>query len=475
MSARPLHALAATVVLIAAFTTRAAMSLDYDELFTVWVASRPLRDLVRQANLDGFTPALFYALVKLVSFAGLAREDLRVLPVLFGGLAAFLGLQASERLFGSPSRVAALVLIPASAYVFTFAHELRPYSAVLACAFYFLGRLGGPVSERSDVRAAVAALAATSLSYLGAALAAVWILECRRRRPASHLILMTLLTAGLCAPGLQKAFGLAGAGVESRIVWLQSGPSLSTAFLGLASLPSHRWIEILSRMFLAALLVLAWRARARAPLGFLARGFAVFTASLIALDAAVPIGFAPRYLALSMSALLLLIVGAVPLLGRAGPMVAIALLAANGAAVYRYLTLEPPVREDWRGAMRRLESRLGSEGVLLAFPFHHAAVAAHAYAPRLRMGGGYTSRGGPLFWYDPPMTFTGYDFTGLTRLNDPRETLRRLSSASDVCVFSDEPDEAKTASVFEAFTSQGGAEPLATGDPRLRALCRPKG
>ena len=474
MSARRLHALASLVLLAAAFATRAAQSLDYDELFTVWVASRPLRDLIHQANVDGFTPPLFYALVKLLSIAGLANEDLRVLPAIFASLAAYLGLHASERLFGSGSRWRALSLICGSAYLFTFAQELRPYSALLACAFYFLGQLGGPPSGKSDTQAAVAALVATLFSYLGATLVVVWILECGRRRSRAQLALVSLAALGLCAAGLQKAFVLAGARVESRLEWIDSWPS-PTAFFGLAPTPSGGRMEVASLILLAGLMVAMWRARAVPSLAFIARAFAICTASVIALDAVVPIGFAPRYLALPMAALLLLIAGTLPRLGRAGSVAALLLLGANGFAVYRYLTVEPPAREDWRGAMTRLEARLGSEGVLIAFPFHHAAVAAHAYAPRLTLAGGYTSKTGPVFWYEPPAAFAGYEFAGLTRLNDSSEALRRLSAATDVCVLSDEPDVGKTASVFAAFQSLGGTEPLLTGDPRLRALCRPKG
>jgi len=475
LSVRRLPALASLALVVAAFVTRAAQSLGYDELFTLWVASMPLSDLIHQANVDGFTPPLFYALVKLLLIVGLVNEDLRVLPALFGGLAAYSGLRAAGHLFGPAARWLALSVICGSAYLFTFAQELRPYSALLACGFYFLGRLGGPASEKSDIRAALAALVATSLSYLGLTLVVVWVLECGRRRSPSQLALVCLASLGLCAAGLEKAVGLAAAGVQSRIVWLQALPSLSATFFGLAPTPYDVRTEVASLILLAGLMAAVWRARAVPSLAFLARAFVICAVSVIALDVVVPIGFAPRYLALPMAALLLLIVGTLPHLGRAGSVIALLFLGANGFAVYRYLTVEPPAREDWRGAMARLDERLGSKGVLIAFPFHHTAVAAHAYAPRLTLAGGYTSRTGPVFWYEPPAAFAGYDFSGLTPLSDPNEALRRLSAATDVCVLSDEPDTSKTASVFGVFQSLGGTEPFSTGDPRLRALCRPKG
>jgi hypothetical protein len=176
-----------------------------------------------------------------------------------------------------------------------------------------------------------------------------------------------------------------------------------------------------------------------------------------------------------MSALLLLLTGAMTRLGRAGFLLAAVVLGMNGLALFCYLTVQPPAREDWRGALARIEERLGSRGVLLAFPFHHAAVAAQAYAPRLVLGGGYTSRTGRLYWYDPPAAFGGYSFEGLRRMNDGREVFARLGAASDLCVFTDEPDASKTAVLFDDFEALGRAEPFDTGDPRLRALCRSKG
>lgn len=475
MSARGLFGLASLVFAAVALATRASQSLGYDELFTVWVSSRPLLDLIHQANLDGFTPPTFYAMVKLVSLTGLTNEDLRVLPVVLAGLAAYLGLQAGERLFGPTSRWVALFLIPGSAYLFTFAHELRPYSALLACAFFFLGQLGGPISGKSDARAAVAALIATSVSYLGVSMVALWLWECRRRCARSRLALVGLAGVLLCGPGFEKAFALAASGVESRIVWSAARPALSTVFLGLASPSFDARIEAVSLLLLVALLAGARYPKPVPALAFLARALGAFTLGVLALDAFVPIGFAPRYFALPMSALLLLMAGSLTRLRRVGSVAAFLLLGVNGLAVLRYLTVPPSAREDWRTALGRMEDRLGSEGVLLAFPFHHAAVAAQAYAPKVVIGGGYTSRTGPVFWYEPPASFGGYSFDGLRRVDDAGEVFRRLAAASDLCLLTDEPDPRKTAALLGAFEALGGAESFDTGDARLRALCRSKG
>ncbi len=475
MSSRRLFGLGSLAFAAAAFATRARQSLGYDELFTVWASSRSLVDLIRQANLDGFTPPAFYALVKLFSLAGLANENLRVVSIGLGGLAVYLGLQASERLFGPASRWPALLLIPGSAYLFTFAHELRPYSALLCCAFFFLGELGGTPSGKSDLKAALAALGATSFSYLGVLMVALWLFECRRRCARLRLALVSLLCVLLCAPGLQKALALAASSVDSKIAWSAARPALSPVLFGLTPVPFDARIEFLGIILLILLLMSAHYPKSLEAPAFLTRAFGAFTLGVLALDAFVPIGFAPRYFALSMAALLLLTAGALTRAGRAGLLVAVLILCLNGLAVFRYLTIEPSAREDWRGAMVRFEARLGAKGVLLAFPFHHAAVAAHAYAPGLAVGGGYTSRTGPVFWYEPPASFGGYSFEGLKRMDDAGEALRRLALASDVCVLSDEPDVRKTAALFGVFEALGRAEPFDTGDPRLRALCRLRG
>jgi hypothetical protein len=459
-----------------AFATRARQSLGYDELFTVWVSARSFPDLIHQANLDGFTPPAFYGLVKLLSLAGLATEDLRVLPILLAGLAVFAGLRASEQLFGPDSRGPALLLIPGSAYLFTFAHELRPYSALLLCAFSFLGLLAGPATARKDGWVAAWALVATSLSYLGLAMVAFWVLECRSRRSKSQLVLVSLLALGLCALGILKAVRLAGASLDGGVPWSEARPVLSSIFFGLAPLSFPPWVETASLILLAFVLVMvASRRGLLPPLALPTRAFVVFTVAVMAVDALVPIGFAPRYFALPMSALLLLLVGGLARMGRPGLLAALLLFGVNALAIFRYSSVPPPAREDWRTAMGRIETRLGPSGVLLAFPFHHAAVAAHAYAPSLVLGGGYTSRNGPLFWYEPPASFQGYSFQGLEKMGDPGPVLRRLAEKADLCLLSDEPDAEKTRAVFAAFEALGETSPFDTGDSRLRARCRSRG
>jgi hypothetical protein len=194
----------------------------------------------------------------------------------------------------------------------------------------------------------------------------------------------------------------------------------------------------------------------------------------LAFDLVVKVGFAPRYLTLPMAALLLLIVGVLSNLRTWAIPLAVLFMAANVLAIVRYLSVVPAPREDWREAVERLHSRLGHDGVLLAFPFHHAAVAAAAYAPDLQVGGGFTSRTGPVFWFEPPAAFRGYEFEDLERFDDPRAALRRLRPATDACLFSDEPDPVKTQRLFDAFKEMGGTSAFDTGDPRLRAVCWPE-
>lgn len=461
------------VVMSATLATRGLQSLAYDELFTVWVASRPFSDVVHQANLDGFTPPLFYFLVKALSLTGLANEDLRLLPVVFVGLAVVFGIEASARLFGPSSRWLAVSIVGGSAYLFTFAHELRPYSALLACSFFYLSQFSTSPSPRADLKAAIAAIVAVAFSYLGVAIVLSWFYECRHRVRASHRAVVFLVTLAACTPGLLKIAALTAAARNAGITWSGTPPAFPGMLLGLASLPTSRSIEVVGLVLLivtGGVVFSSIRDHAASP--FLLRTLFIFAATFLVLDGVVKIGFAPRYFALPLSVFLLLMVGALARLRRVGYLLALVVVSFNGLAIARYLWVVPAPRENWRLAMNRLEEKLGPQGFLLGFPFHHTAVAAHAYAPSLKVGGGYTSRTGPVYWYEPPKKFAGYSFADLRHQNDARDPLGRLSALSHVCVLSDEPDASKTASVFRALQELDGAATFDSGDPRLRVVCR---
>lgn len=462
-------AITALVFFAAAFATRAGTSLWYDELFTFWVATQPWADIAAQANADGFTPPLFYFLVKALLALGVHAEDLRALPIAFAALAVLAAWDACWRLFGPSSRTFSLLGVGGSAYLFTFAHELRPYSVLISLTFVVLGRLGGERSSRSDAQAAGAALAATLFSYLGVSLVAIWCWEARRR--VSTLRFWSLIAAALLIslPGLAKAVHLAAAWPGASIGFDQTPPRLSGLLFGLASAPLREGVL----WFLTALAGMAAIRKARTvpAVLILFRALACSLASVVLLDAVVRTGFAPRYFAVVWSVAALIGVGLVSGAGRGGAGVSLVLMATNLMAIQGYIGATPPAREDWRGAMARLQSRVGPRGTLLSFPYHHGAVAAYAYAPGLQIGGGFTSRQSPVFWYDPPAPFTGYGFAGLTRFDTADGALSRLAARPNVCLISDEPDITKTATVFAAF-ERLGAEPFHTGDPRLRAVCR---
>lgn len=466
--------LAATAFFAVAFLTQTGQSLDYDELFTLWVSSRPWGELIRQANLDGFTPPLFYGLVKVLSLLGIGLESLRVLSAALSALAVVLALQASERLFGSKARLVALLVIPCSAYLFTFAHELRPYSAILACGVFFWGRLGGPAGAKSGFEAAIAALIATAFSYLGLFMLVVWQVECRTRQPGRQRLAVGLIGAFLCAPGLAKAHALTRAGVIGDAQWGGGPFPLGEFVFGLAPLPFGLGRGAAGLIVLVAVITAVVRRKESASLPLLLRSLSIVLLLQVTLDAVVRIGFAPRYFAVAMSVLLLLLTGVLSRLGPLGLVLSGVICLANVQAVSRYLA-DASAREDWRGVMAQLDRRLGKDGLLLAFPFHHAAVAAHAYAPTLKVGGGYSSREAPVFWYDPPAAFSGYSFRDLRRLEDLGPVLRPLAAAADLCVLSDEPDVTKTARAFAALEVLGGTEPLNLGSSRMRVLCRRKG
>ncbi len=470
---RPIAAaIGALAFFASAFATRSLTSLWYDELFTVWVAAHPWAEIATQANADGFTPPLYYFLVKGLLWVGAQLEDLRVLPILFGAMALVAAWDAASRLFGSSARIVSLLVVGCSSYLFTFAHELRPYSLLIALTFFVLGRLGGERSAASDALAGWTTLAATAFSYLGATLVAIWCWETRGRVSRRRFWSMVLLAMLAGLPGLMKAAHLAAAWPGSSIDQSQAPLSISASLFGAGVLPFGARVEqpLWAVVALAAMFAVR-KARATPAISFLVRACVFSLAAVFLLNTAVRTGFAPRYFAVAWSVAALLGVGLQSEAGRKGVVFGVLVAITNMWAIAGYLAASPPAREDWRGVMKRFEKLLGSRGVLLSFPYHHGAVAAYSYASGLQVGGGFTSRQPPVFWYDPPARFAGYGFAGLQRFDTAGEALSRVALGTSTCLVSDQADVTKTAGVFTAF-ERLGAKPFDTGDPRIRALCR---
>lgn len=462
-----------------ALATADWQSLAYDELFTVWVASQPWSDLIPQANLDGFTPPSFYALIKLATLFGLRNEGLRLVPVAFGAMAVFLGIEAARRRFGRRGALISFLVIPSSSYVFTFSHELRPYSALLAFGMAFLGCLGGEPSNRKDHLALVAAFVGSLFSYLGLFMVALWMFEARARISRRRLLAVATGASALALPALLKVAAIKSHGAPGIPNWT-NGLSPSSILFGLAPAPFDGRLAaaliaaLVVALLLAASLTAGFRSGRISAEGLLVRACVLWSVMVAVIDGAVPIGFAPRYFVLPMAAFLLLLAGRFACMRRLGVALALLVAAGNLISTSRYLTRVPAAREDWRQALARVQTQVGSDGVVLAFPFHHGAVAASAYAPRLKVGGGYTSRSGPVYWYEPPTLFRGYSFEDLRPIQDVRASFGRVASESNVCLLSDEPDPAKTAGVFDAFAQLDRVSVLDAGDPRIRILCRSK-
>ena len=283
---------------------------------------------------------------------------------------------------------------------------------------------------------------------------------------------MSAAALAISLPGLSKAVRLGGAWPRVEIDLNQPPPRLSEFIFGLAPAPFGTEFEA-ALWFLAALasVIAIRRGQADPAFALLLRSLACSLAVVTLLHGVVRTGFAPRYLAVAWCATALIGVGLASSAPRWGVFLSVMVWTANLAAIHGYLKASPQARQDWREAMARFEKRLGSRGTLLSFPFHHGAVAAHAYAPGLEVGGGFTSRQAAVYWYDAPARFSGYGFEGLRRFETAEEALTRIASRLEVCLVSDEPDVTKTATVFGAFKRQG-ARPFDTGDPRLRALCR---
>lgn len=477
MSRSPSGATAGTVLgalatFAACWLTRGRQSLDFDECFTLWVAGRPVGEVVSQANLDGFTPPAFYFLVKALAATGLALEDLRVLPAAAAGLATALALASLVRTHGSSlsTWIVGWGVFVLSPLTLGFGHELRPYSVLLACAWSLLSSLSSPPDGEGDWPAVVAALIATLFSYLGLFLVILWAVERARSVARVRLTLVVGLGLLLCLPAAFKVLRMAANARDGGIVRVRQSPDLAALVFGLSPGLGSPLVNGLLLGGVALLLVHAARSRdAALRLGL--RAFLLLSCLLFLLGSSVETGFAPRYMLVPASALLFTLAAALARSRRFGLLGGCLAASMHLTADVRYLTENPPPRENWREALGRIERVVGPEGTLLSFPFHHGAVVAAAYSPRLRVGGGYGSRTGPVYWYAPPKEFRGYIFDDLKPASDPVAAMASLAPGP-VCLLTDEPDPSKTRSIFDAFRAAQRASEFDTGDPRLRALCR---
>ena len=476
---RPVHGLA--LILGVAPTFRLGhQSFWYDELFTLFVARQPWPAVFEQAGKDGFTPPLYYLLVKLLLAIGIEDAALRLSSVAFGALFLVGLARLATRLGGERLATLAVLVTGLSPFFVAMAQELRPYTAFLACATFAVdGFLAWRAREASPRAWLVWSLLATLFSYLGFAIVAAGLAGAvsapsPRRRGVALASMLIVVSALFAAPGLGKARFL----LEARSARGQ------VALSGLGSTPFARLLlgggyrpeptsdsrdrslgavaEVFGGGLALAGLGLGVAARRKPLAGVAVALFAAIGCVFIA-DALFGIGVTTRYLSVAFVPFVLTAVLVAAAAGRAGLVLLLALLAVQGMALERYGFDPGYARDDWRSATARLAAMRREGDLVLGVPANHVAVALRQYAPGVEWLGGFVGRRGePTYLYREGQSFRGYDFEGQLEEIGPdiAAALRRRIGARRVLLISYADDDwhGDTRPIVEAWGGAARAE-----------------
>jgi hypothetical protein len=113
-----------------------AESLDFDEIYSVKLASMDLRGIIQQTSTD-FHPPLYYFLLHLWrSFLGDSEFSVRLLSVLFGIMGIWGIYQLSKLLFNITTALVASFFFSISHLNIEFSQEARMYSLLVLLTIY---------------------------------------------------------------------------------------------------------------------------------------------------------------------------------------------------------------------------------------------------------------------------------------------------------------------------------------------------
>jgi mannosyltransferase len=231
-----------------------ARPLWFDELFTLWAARQPTRDLVAALRLDSGPPG-FYLLerpfARLADRASAADAWIRV-PSLLASLALLLAARALSR---GASRALFVVLVSGSTLLNLYAAEARPYAllAALLLALFLLALRGEERPSRLVAAAVVAALALYTHYLALFALAALLVLSAAARRWRSFAALLAGAAVFLpWAPVLRAQPAAAVAWIREPLARTAAG--MLSSFGGVGRVPSPFQPRVTPALFVAGVL-----------------------------------------------------------------------------------------------------------------------------------------------------------------------------------------------------------------------------
>lgn len=399
--------LAACAVLLVAALLRLSHlnfhSLDLDESVSVWLAAKPVGELVTNTlNLswDPHPPGYYLTLKAWTTLFGNGEFSVRLLSALFGIALTWLVYLVGAQLFGLWAGVAAAALVAVNPLLVWLSQEVRMYVPATALALGSIYCLLQAVKQRGWAWwAGYAALAVTAAyshisgSFLLPAAALYLVARGWRERALWRVGLPVVMLSGLTyVPFARNAWQASGVALEINVYpRLNLGEQLwalaqSFALRFVPETPAWLWIPV-------SLLVLVWLAGVvlggaqrndgrsqRAP------GFLVLVWVLVPLGAFLWLNsrrpaFNPKYLAPVLPAVWIGVGAGIARLSRwrrwLGGVAAVSplLLAALG---WPYVWSTDALREDWRTAAKYVSDRATSDDTVFVH-LHYARIPFEYY------------------------------------------------------------------------------------------------
>jgi hypothetical protein len=385
--------------------------LRTDEMYSVWMAARPLPEMLSAIVLEGHdaTPPTYYVLLHLALRASWELWSIRLVSIVSGALIVVLTFQYARRMFDMPTALLSGLLLAVAPYSIDVSQVARAYTLsglfALASLFYF-ARLGAPAVRPGTIWLyGAATLAAMATHYLAALviifqnLVVVALLVFRtlpRRKFAAWIKLQTLLGV-LALPLLWMALQrLPGSGSGTGQDWLPAPSAtliIKALILWATGDPSHGGIGFtLARLgslgVIAGLLCLgafaAWRLWKNRPeyrpevrrIAYVAGAFFGIWGMALAISLQRKIFHEKYFIYLAPLLIVILVWSGLRirpvLLGRS---LLVALFALTGLALSIHYTA--PSGEQWREALAYVGEHRQPGDLIVTTPGYYARPASY--------------------------------------------------------------------------------------------------